>query len=188
MTSLVATAGGASARLEIKRPAFQSLWNAYAEVGNMTAPDVYELIGGNVAEHRRANPDDYANACALRMSRGFNNGGYVIPSGTVIPATPIYRVRGDDGLPYIMRVDGVIHFVKHNWGNADKVLQPDQVEQLAGLKGLLMMEVSGWNDATGHVTLWDGVRTGDGTDYQNPHSHSYGGRVVLTRILYWELK
>jgi len=188
MTSLIATAGSASTRLEIKRPAFQSLWDAYAEVGAMAAPDVYELVGGDVARHRRANPEAYTNACALRMSRAFNHGGYAIPRGTIIPATPIYRVRGDDGQPYIMRVDDIIHFVKHNWGSADKVLQPAQAGQLAGLKGLIVMEVSGWSDATGHVTLWDDTRTGDGTDYQHPNSHSYNARVSLTRILYWELK
>lgn len=188
MTTLVATAGNTSVRVAIRRPAFRDLWEAYAEVGAMAAADVYELVGGPVADHYRANPDDYANACALRMSRGFNYGGYAIPRGTVVPGRSIYRVRGGDELPYILRVNDMIQYVKHNWGNADLTLSPSETGQLAGRKGLIVMEVSGWRDATGHVTLWDGVRSGDGSTYHDPHSGNYGGRVSLTRILYWELK
>lgn len=188
MTTMVATAGGTSARLAIKRPAFQTLWAAYAEVGGMPAADVYALVGGPVLEHYQADAVAYANACALRMSRSFNYGGYAIPRGTLIPGQSIYRVRGDDELPYILRVNDVIHFVKHNWGAPDMLLQPAEAGRLAGRKGLIVMEVSGWLDATGHVTLWDGMQTGDLTDYHDPYSRSYGGSVSLTRIQFWELK
>lgn len=188
MTTLVATAGGVSARVELKRPGFQSLWDAYAEVGRLVAADVYAHVGGQAAEHYQEDPVSYANACALRMSHGFNYGGYVIPRGTIIPGQSIYRVRGSDKLPYILRVNHVIHFIKHNWGSADMVLQPAEAGRLAGRKGLIVMEVSGWGDATGHVTLWNGDQTGDGSDYHNPRNASYGARVSLTRILFWELK
>lgn len=189
MTTLRVTAGGATAELELKRPAFQRLWDAYAEVGQSAAPDVYALVGGNVADLHTANPADYSNACALRMSRAFNYGGYPVPSGTIIPGTNIYRVRGGDSKPYILRVDGVIHFIRHNWGAPDRTFQPNETGQLAGLKGLIVIEVQGWSDATGHVTLWDGSTTADGTTYQNPNDRSYAHpRVSLKRVLYWELK
>lgn len=188
MTTLMATAGGASARVELKRPGFDFLWEAYAEVGQLAAADVYARVGGQAAEHYQDDPVAYANACALRMSRGFNYGGYVIPRGSIIPGRSIYRVRGSDELPYILRVNDVIHFVKHNWGSADMLLQPAEADKLAGRKGLIVMEVSGWNDATGHVTLWNGTRAGDGSHYHDPRSSSYGTRVSLTRILFWELK
>lgn len=190
MTNLIsASVGSVSTSIDVKRPRFQDLWNAYAEVGMMGYEGVYDLVGGNVAELRRSNPDDYTNACALRMSRAFNYGSYRIPSGTIIPGTNIYRVRGSDGLPYIMRVTGVIDFIRHNWGQPDKVIPPDQSATLNGLKGLIVVEVQGWGDATGHVTLWDGSITGDGTNYQNPNSSSYRNPGVSpVRILYWELR
>lgn len=188
MTTLVARAGNTSVRLAVRRPAFEDLWEAYAEVGRLRAADVYERVGGRVADLYRENPTDYANACALRMSRGFNYGGYAIPSGTIIPGRNIYRVRGGDEKAYILRVNDMIQYVKHNWGNADLTLSPSQAGQLAGRKGLIVMEVSGWRDATGHVTLWDGARSGDGSTYHDPRSDNYGSGVSLTRILYWELK
>lgn len=187
--TLTASAGNASTSVVVKRPRFEDLWNAYAEVGMMGYQAVYDLVGGNVAELRRSNPDDYTNACALRMSRAFNYGGYQVPTGTITPRTNIYRVRGGDGLPYILRVTGVIDFVRHNWGTPDKTLTPDQSATLNGLKGLIVVEVQGWGDATGHVTLWDGSSTGDGSDYQNPNSSAYRNPGVSpVRILYWELK
>lgn len=189
MTTLRASAADASVEVEVKRPSFQRLWDAYTEVGLKGYEEVYDLVGGNVAELRRENPDDYTNACALRMSRAFNYGGYAVPSGTLIPGTNIYRVRGGDGKPYIMRVNGVIHFVRHNWGEPDKVLAPDETARLAGLKGLIVIEVQGWSDATGHVTLWDGRQTGDGSTYQDPANSSYlSPSVSLSRVFFWELK
>ena len=188
MTTLVATAGTTSVRLTVRRPAFGDLWDAYAEVGRLGAADVYERVGGRVADLYRENPTDYANACALRMSRGFNYGGYAIPSGTIIPGRNIYRVRGGDEKAYILRVNDLIQYVKHNWGNADLTLSPSEAGRLAGRRGLIVMEVAGWTDATGHVTLWDGTQSGDGSTYHDPNSNNYGGRVSLTRILYWELK
>ena len=188
-STLTVSAGNVSSSIIIKRPRFDDLWNAYAEVGMMDYQGVYDLVGGNVAALRRSNPDDYTNACALRMSRAFNYGSYQVPSGTITPRTNIYRVRGGDGLPYIMRVTGVIDFIRHNWGQPDKTLTPAQSATLNGLKGLIVIEVQGWGDATGHVTLWDGSATGDGSDYQNPASSSYRNPSVSpVRILYWELK
>src|SRR5690606_36267717 len=90
-------------------------------------------------------------------------------------------------MAYILRVNDLIQYVKLNWGAADLTLSSSETGNLVGRKGLIVMEVSGWSDATGHVTLWDGVQSGDGTSYHDPDSGSYGGRVSLTRILYWGL-
>ena len=189
MTTLTASAGGASTEIQINRPEFEALWRAYSEVGMKDYQQVYDLVGGNVAELRQARPADYTNACALRMSRGFNYGGDVIPKGTIIQGTNIYRAKGADGLPYILRVNDVINFVRHNWGAPDKTLAPSEHDQLNGLKGLIVIEVQGWSDASGHVTLWDGVATGDDSDYQNPQSHAFDSPAVSPKhILYWELK
>ena len=190
MAELTASAGQVSAKVTIKRPRFDDLWQAYSEVGNKKADPVYQLIGGNVAELREQNPADYTNACALRMSRAFNYGNFKIPKGTIIKNRNIYRVKGKDTLPYIMRVNDLIPFIIHNWGQADLSLDPINISQLMGKKGLIVINVSGWGDATGHVTLWNGSITGDGTNYQDVNSDAYRDtpNVKPTKILYWELK
>ena len=78
MTNIVVSSGSVSTEVKIKKPRFSDLWEAYAEVGLMAAPDIYNLVGGDATALRNQKPDDYANACALRMSRAFNYGGYKI--------------------------------------------------------------------------------------------------------------
>lgn len=183
-----ATGGGQSTSVTIKRPRFQDLWNAYAELGSAGVEEAYNIVGGNVAKLRAENPSGYANGCALRMSRSFNYGGYRIPKGTINPNRNIYRARGGDGLPYIMRVNDVIAFVQHNWGSPEYDISPADLSTINGKQGLMVIVVSGWSDATGHVTLWDGAKAGDNTHY---HELNYQYWTTVTarprRILLWEL-
>ncbi len=189
MSQLTINGDTSSASISIKRPRFSALWQSYSEVGYMEAANVYELIGGEAAALRRESPDDYANACAMRMSRAFNYGNYKIPSGTIIKNKPIYRVGGSDGMPYIVRVNGVIDFLEFNWGASDLVMLPGKESEMQGKKGLIIIEVAGWSDARGHVVLWDGKSTSDGTDYHMQNSHAYDDpRVKLIKTNYWELK
>ncbi len=58
-----------------------------------------------------------------------------------------------------------------------------------GKKGVIIMEITGWLDATGHATLWNGNSTGDNSDYHRPESHTYERPgVTLEKINFWELK
>ncbi|GAA5787401.1 type VI secretion system amidase effector protein Tae4 [Chitiniphilus shinanonensis] len=179
MGTLRATAGGQSATVRVNRPRFNDVWNAYP-VG-MSAPDAYKMVGGNVYEHYLEKPDRYANACALRLSRAFNYGGLTIQRG---PGA--YKLRGGDGKAYIMRVSDMLPFVKQQFGTPDLTIRgsaQSQMAQLAGKKGIVNFAVSGWNDATGHVTLWNGRDCGDHCYFV----HDQPG-VTTTEVLYWELK
>lgn len=92
-------------------------------------------------------------------------------------------------MPYIVRVNGVIDFLEFNWGTADLVILPGDESAMNGKKGLIVIEVSGWSDARGHVVLWDGTKTSDGSNYQLQSNHTYDDpRVKLIRTNYWELK
>ncbi len=188
MATLIASAGNSTVSIGLKRPRFSGLWKAYSEVGFKPYNEVYSLVGGSVAQLQKDNPDDYTNACALRMSRGFNYGGYSIPRGTINPARNIYRVRGGDGLPYIMRVEDVIAFIMYNWGLPEHDLDPSDLSPIQGIKGVIVVLVNGWSDATGHVTLWDGVDTGDGSHYQDINYSGYRPGVKPTKVMLWELK
>ncbi|SEB99256.1 Type VI secretion system (T6SS), amidase effector protein 4 [Pseudomonas saponiphila] len=189
MSRIAITGRGASLIVDARRPRFSTLWKAYAEVGHKDSESVYQLVGGQVEAHRAEKPANYVNACALRLSRAFNYGGYKIPKGDIVKGIPIYRLRGEDELPYIMTVEGFFEFLKHSWKKPDHEVKPNNLGYINGKQGVLVMLISGWSDATGHATLWDGKTTGDGSDYHRLDSAAYKKpKVKLVVIYFWELK
>ncbi len=92
-------------------------------------------------------------------------------------------------MPYILRVNDMIDFLEFNWGEPDLVMAPGEDEDISAKKGLIIVKVSGWNDARGHVVLWNGEETSDGSDYQRLDSHAYeNSTALLVKTNYWELK
>lgn len=179
MTILEAVVAAQSANVDVVRPRFSTLWKHYPV--KMPAPEVYQLVGGNAHELYKENPAAYANACALRLSRAFNYGGLEITSS----ATG-YKVKGEDGKRYLLRVADIIALVKANFGAADIVTSPrglDVSSEFQGDTGILIFEVSGWGNATGHVTLWNGDDCGDSCYFVHSTPN-----VTTTRVLFWELK
>ena len=87
-----------------------------------------------------------------------------------------------------------------------KSLTDDDWNRLHKMKGIILFSISGWGDAGGHITLWDGknlIYVGNIPDYNNPdHPHYYfhmtkyydgkGGKkdkIVQTYLIkLWELK
>lgn len=166
-------------QIDVRRPRFSTLWEHYPVA--MQAKDVYELVGGNAYELYKENPTGYANACALRLSRAFNYGGLEITS-----SASGYKVAGGDGRRYLLRVVDIIALVKANFGTPDVEVATegqDVTDQFIDKKGILIFDVSGWGDATGHVTLWNGAECGDSCYFV----HSQPG-VTTTKVLFWELK
>ena len=106
----------------------------------------------------------WVNTCAVRMSFILNS------ANVIIPGIPGKTVAGKDKKQYFFRVTDVIVFLKQRWGRPDVISQYPPLDggPLAGKRGLIMFEVSGWNDATGHATLWDGLKCHDYC-YFNPN-------------------
>lgn len=168
------------ATIRIKRPGFANLWSNYPV--NMAAPDVYKLVSGNVYALYKSNPTGYANACALRLSRSFNYGGLEISS----MATG-YKIKGGDDKNYILRVKDMISFIQANFGKPDIAIRPNgenKASEFSGKKGILIFNVSGWGNASGHVTLWNGLDCGDHCYFTHPNQQN----TKTTEILFWELK
>lgn len=116
---IIATVGDQQGSLYIKRPRWINIQSSYEEVGRLNPYLSYQQVGGYAYKLHVENPNDYANACALRISWAFNYGGYKIPSGTIFTDRNIYRVKGEDGLPYILRVEDIIFFIKNKWGESE---------------------------------------------------------------------
>lgn len=175
--SVQARAGEHTIHLSINRPRFRDLWREYP-VG-MAAPDVYQMVGGQAWDLYKENPQGYANACALRLSRSLNYGGMPISSKKG------YLVNGSDRKKYFLRVNDVIAFLKRNWGQPDIEVDTrgENVSyQFRHIKGVIVFVVSGWRDATGHVTLWEGALCGDHCyfSHNNPNTKT-------TKVLFWRL-
>ncbi|USE84081.1 type VI secretion system amidase effector protein Tae4 [Acinetobacter tibetensis] len=179
-TGIRATSSGQASTIQVNRPLFYELWKNYPI--KMAAPDVYQTVGGQAFALYQENPTGYANACALRLSKALNYGGMPIKQ-----TTKGYKVKGKDNKPYLLRVKEMISFVENNLGKADITLRPknneDVSSQLSNKKGIIIFKVSGWGDATGHVTLWNGNDCGDSCYFVH---HQQG--VTTTEVLFWNLK
>lgn len=129
------------------RPGYTELMKNYP-VGSVA--DVLELIGGKV----KAN--NFQNTCAIRISRALNYSGHTLP--------PLKgeTVSGADGYQYIFRVTTMKRYLTSTFGKPDFSGQPNDAPQALVLtKGIIAVDVSGWSDATGHVTLWNGIGCAD---------------------------
>lgn len=126
---------------------------------------VGKKIGGKVEQNIQVGVDDptqgFKNACAIRMSYGLNYSGVTVPRGTW------QTVSGGDGKQYIYRVSDLLKFLKAEFGEPDKTIKNPKMSDFAGDKGIVVFSVSGWSDASGHATLWDGNMCADHCYFQN---------------------
>ncbi len=132
---------------------FDQMWSAYPCPGG-PASAAKEAIGG------RVNQPAITNTCVVRVSRSFNYSGNLIPNRS---SDEIVTVPGADGKQYALRVREFTRYLKRKYGRSD--LEHDYPEpgggpvppQLQGRQGVIIFEVEGWSDATGHADLWDGA-------------------------------
>lgn len=176
-------------RTHFSTPFFAKVEAHYPGEGN-SAGDVYKLIGGRVALNYHIDPDtgEESNSCTLRVCRGLNYGGAKIK---VLDKTILYGTGGD-GLKYIYRVSDMIKQLMAMFGKPVIVKTPadaDYRSAFEGNKGIIAFQVSGWGDATGHVTIWDGDSCGyhcyfDDADYDNAGS----SRATTVQVMLWKLQ
>ncbi|MCO5170751.1 MAG: type VI secretion system amidase effector protein Tae4 [Planctomycetes bacterium] len=141
--------------MSLKPPAFDTLWANYP-VGS--SPDVRREIGGQVDN------DDYANTCAIRLSRTLNLSGQPIK-----PAQGLLTVRGGDGKRYALRMRELTTYLQNRWGRPQvRVRRPDgDTSQFDGKKGVIsFLGIPGYTGG-GHIDLWDGSRTQQGAYFDS---------------------
>ncbi|WP_306395692.1 type VI secretion system amidase effector protein Tae4 [Telluria beijingensis] len=137
------------------QPSFDTAWAASQRIYDPINPGdrVAKIIGGNVEKNidNPAASQRWENTCAVRMS-------YILgQAGLRIPSIRGQTVSGADGRKYFFRVRDLIGFLTQQWGTAEIVKYPASGGgTLAGKKGVVLFEVSGWSNAQGHATLYDG--------------------------------
>ena len=122
-------------------PSLSSMWGKYP-TGPSTS--VKAKIGGNI------NLAWITNTCVIRISYCFNECGAPIPSnfGGMLTAS------GRDGKRYAIRVREFKAYLETRFKPAD--IKGTTKADVAGASGIIMFDVAGWSDATGHFDLWDG--------------------------------
>ena len=137
-----------------KRPLHAVAWARFEEI-HLSVADVGEKIGGKVG-HNIAE-GIFENACPIRMSYVLNYSGFPVPK----PTTGYSAVSGNDRKWYLFRVREMMDYLVATFGDPDEVVQRPRLQDLAGQQGIMVVRGTGWSDATGHVTLWNGLTSPD---------------------------
>lgn len=152
------------------RPTFNAAWAASQRIHSPVNQGlkVANMIGGAVAKNINLTPPvGWTNTCAVRMSYILNH------SGMPIPKIAGKTVSGGDKKFYFFRVRDLVSFLTQRWGRADLVLPFPVVqdEKMADKRGVILFEVSGWQDASGHASLWNGSQCYDHCYFNQPNAN-----------------
>lgn len=129
-------------------PSVASMWDHYPD--DHDASEVKKLIGGQV------DADWIENTCTIRLSRALNYSGQPIPPN--FPGLNV--VRGGDGMWYAFRVRELRHYLEQRYGKPSfQANGPEAFLNANGKQGIIMFDVVGWTNATGHFDLWNGRET-----------------------------
>lgn len=163
------------------RPSFSHAWTASQQIYDPanSGVKVAKIIGGNVAENINSRDPKrrWINTCAVRLSYILNY------AGMHVPHIPGQTVSGADKRWYFYRVRNLIAFLEQRWGTAEIVKYPPTGGgALAGKKGLILFEVSGWSDAEGHATLFNGS-----TCYDHCYFNEPGASYRTDRANFWSM-
>lgn len=133
---------------------FDRMWDAYPNPGEGAEAAKHTIGGGADADH-------ITNTCVLRLSRSFNASGNPIPRNST---DEIVTVRGGDGKNYALRVREFAKYLRRKYGPPQLVhtypggAGGEIPASFIGKQGVIMFDVDGWTDATGHLDLWNGTR------------------------------
>ncbi len=139
---------------------------------------VFTSIGGKVELNYDLGV--FNNACATRVSKALNGCGgahripyikAIGPNGKLEPQVS----SGKNKNWYIFRVKVLVKHLTLKYGTPEEYSRTEYKAKLKDRKGVIVFEVSGWSDATGHADLWDGNKC---------LWKGYGG--VSNKILFWE--
>lgn len=164
------------------RPSFDTAWAASQRIYDPmnSGTRVAKVIGGNVKKNidNPAPAQRWENTCAVRMS-------YILSqAGMRMPSIRGQTVSGADGRQYFFRVRDLIGFLTQQWGTAEVVKYPASGSgALAGKKGVILFEVSGWSNAQGHATLFNGFSCYDHCYFNEPEA-----KYRTNRANFWSLR
>lgn len=168
------------------KPKLRNLWTAFPDhVAYPTLKDLYTMLGGSARQNIDA-PGFGAtgNTCASRLSVAFNKGGAPI-SRAVATSVGARTIGAGDGSRIIFAVAEFRTYLLRVLGKPalDNVTPFD--DSFRGRKGIIAFGVTGWDDATGHIALFDGRA------YREPSHDDYSSFAAGAKRTFrgelWEL-
>jgi len=158
---------------------FQNLWSHYPRYDQFPSdpqkghPTIWEHAGGHV----QMNEKIFGNSCVIRMCEALNQSGYKIPH---LPST-VSDSKHDWNFHLLKDLQP---FLIQNFGKPEVYVTHGSNtwrKQLAGRTGILMFKVNIWQDATGHITLWNGKNLVDDVP-----EHDY--TPLASEVRFWPIQ
>lgn len=163
--------------MAVLRPNFMRAWIFFSEI-NVPVKEVGKKIGGHV----QMNIDSgvFQNACPIRMSYVLNKCGILVPAGKKYAV-----VSGKDRKQYMYRVNDMIRYLEEIFGKPDVTMKSPKNSDFKGKKGIIVFLGSGWSNARGHVTLWNGAICSDACHFMGSDEN---GTFIPNAAHLWSLK
>ena len=144
----------------------------------LDAGTVFKNIGGKVELNYDIGV--FSNACATRVSKALNGSGgvHIIPHFKEVSPNGKMESQVSSGKNkqwYIFRLKMLVKHLKSRYGEPEEYKPTEYKDKLKDRKGIIVYEVTGWTDATGHADLWNG---------KNALWQEYSG--VANKVLFWE--
>lgn len=136
-------------------PSFRLLWDNYPRG---TSEEVKRFIGGGAAGAW------VTNTCVIRVSHSFNEAGSPIPRNYPGLTTTF----GKNNKRYAFRVSEFRPYLEKAYKRPE--VRGAGRSAVQGKKGVIMFDVRGWSDATGHFDIWDGTSCAGSEYFAEAHA------------------
>lgn len=121
------------------------------------AADVARIIGGKVQYNHDIGV--FTNFCCIRVSRALNKSGHPVAyfkdvgarGGGMKPAVS----SGKNHQWHIFRVRSLRKYMEKIYGAGEPFTSANYATGMNGRNGIVLYEVPGWNDASGHADCWE---------------------------------
>ena len=215
-----ATCGTKNANIKCNRPNWDKIKNAYEKINTLPIADRYALVSKEALKAHEEGLSGYQNSCAIQISYTLNQNGMYLEnylSSEIIKQPDDLKddsiLIGKDKHNYIIRVKTLIKLfeLKNFFGNADEPYNPKLMKTKTdntnfynnelskfNKNGFVAIEIEGWGNAKGHITIWDGSKHKflDDNDINDSKNYltkidgidKYGRQIpVVTKFYFWEL-
>jgi hypothetical protein len=163
------------------KPRLQALWDNFPDHDKYpTMKDLYTWLGGK-AEQNINSPGfgPRGNTCASRLSVALNKANAPVKS-----MQGVSTIGTADGSRIIYRVSEFRTYLFSVYGKPITDLKTPFDDAFKGKRGIIAFAVN-WQDATGHIALWNG------STYREPTHDNYSayvnGSVRTSKGEFWEL-
>lgn len=141
--------GGSLSNKKKKLPPFSELIKYYPTTSD------YKSVIRSINPKYEKEPA-YQNTCAMRLSIALNNcAGHEIPK-----IKSLECIIGIDKKRYAIKVKEMKKYLKDTYIGPDFVLKAEKgvIDNsfILNKTGVIVFDVTGWKDASGHFSLWDG--------------------------------